>query len=518
MTEVFFAESGVQAFTEFRRGSGRLVFIDSMNYFAVSLKELAIKVGMEKMDVDPLTGDTENVVAYCKNDVAIVQKAVSTLVAWFKANDLGNMQRTLASLSMAAFRHRFMHHKIFIHAEQPVLALEREAYHGGRVEVFYQGKAQGQFYQLDVNSMYPSLMQHYRVPNKLIYYARNGMIQSEMKKRMKHQYLIARVTLTTEEERYPLKRENRLLHPIGTFETVLCHTSLLSALCRGQVKKVHEVACYQAVVLFDRFVAYFWSKREEAEAQGDKINSYFFKKLMNTLYGKFGQRRTLRIVKDCPKPDAFDSSLWVVDGLHCTRWRFAGKEVWILPTHCQSGFCVQPKECDKSHCLLDASSESYHSFPAIAAAITDYARCFLWQLIVTAGLGHVYYVDTDCLVVDQAGKDALSSYISAELGDLKIEKEFTSLEIYSPKDYTFGDKKRLKGVKTKAVYDEEKKGYRQDQFERFRGGLRKGNPEGINVASVLKHLSRELTTRRPHPGGWTRPFVLGVERGGTAPG
>ena len=43
------------------------------------------------------------------------------------------------------------------------------------------------------------------------------------------------------------------------------------------------------------------------------------------------------------------------------------------------------------------------SFPAIASAVTSYARAYLYNLIQIAGYHHCYYSDTDSLIVDKQG-------------------------------------------------------------------------------------------------------------------
>lgn len=507
LTALYFAESGLQGFIEFRRGSSRLVFIDSLNYFAVSLKDLGTKVGTEKMECDPLTAPLETVKEYCQQDVKIVREAMLSLMTWVTVNDLGNMQKTLASLALTAFRHRFMDFPVYIHDVQQALTLEREAYHGGRVDVFFRGKQSGTFYQLDVNSMYPFVMKHYQMPHKLVAYYPHQQTVEHLRKATGRYFVIARVTIKTSTERYPLKTDNMLTHPVGTFTTTLCQGSLIAALANNEVKAVHEMACYYEVPLFISFVYYFWNKRVEAQTEGKKTDAYFFKRLMNALYGKWGQKKEHTVMRATEDTDAFDSMPFVVDGLHCTRWRFAGKELWRFPSHCQAGFCLKPTECDKTHCTLTADTEAAHSFPAISAAITDYARCFLWDLIVVAGEHNCYYVDTDCLVVNQAGYNNLSAHIGPDLGQLKLEKSFSELEIFSPKDYHFGDTVKHKGVSAKAVWMEEKGVWQQTQFERFRGGLRKGAGNGILVKTITKRLFRDLKTRRPGPGGWTEPLV-----------
>jgi len=54
----------------------KLVFIDTINYFNMSLKKLGKSIGLEKLDVDVFTDDINLLKEYNKRDVEIIKEAI----------------------------------------------------------------------------------------------------------------------------------------------------------------------------------------------------------------------------------------------------------------------------------------------------------------------------------------------------------------------------------------------------------------------------------------------------------
>ena len=153
-----------------KNGNRRMVFIDTLNIFKCSLKELGKTIGLEKLEIDIFNADEKKLFEYCKRDVEIIKEAILRLCEFLKTNDLGSFGWTISSIAFKVFRHRFMKDKICIHHNKTVQELEKQAYYGGRVEVYVVGKRLENVYKLDVNSMYPFVMSKNRFPNKLIKY------------------------------------------------------------------------------------------------------------------------------------------------------------------------------------------------------------------------------------------------------------------------------------------------------------------------------------------------------------
>src|SRR5690606_16794814 len=122
---------------------------------------------------------------------------------------------------------------------------------------------------------------------------------------------------------------------------------------------VDEVVVYKMLSLFKNFVANFYSKRETAKKQGDRVSDMLYKLLLNSLYGKFGQlKREWHQVGTCDKNTVeTEEIIDVSTGTPITmRFRRFGGKIYM----------EEPAE-----------DVAYNSSIAIAAHVTAYARMLL---------------------------------------------------------------------------------------------------------------------------------------------
>lgn len=403
--------------------------IDTLNYFTGSAANLGEAVGLAKLPM-PQPGDPQSEWdTYCKRDVGVIREAFLKLREFVRENDLGTMQPTLASQAMAAYRHRFMPTQILIHDHPDALDLEREAYHGGRTEAFWHGPIDEHLYKLDINSMYPAIMHDALLPCWFEkYFPTFDALGWE--KSLVDRSIVARVKIKTDEPVYGARRENKLIFPVGSFETVLTTPEIHYAIEHGHLVDVLEFAVYRRANLFKAFVDYFYEKRQEYKEAGNQAFQYMCKILMNTLYGKWGQ----------------SGHRWE----DTKEYQWEGFESGL--TQNDDGKIIHLRNRLGQTQILSHEGETMNSFPLIAAEITALARLQLWELVKEAGEDHVYYTDTDSLVVDASGYNNLANRIHpTRLGALKLEEESTSSEFLAPKHYTFNAKTVLKGVRRNAV-------------------------------------------------------------------
>jgi hypothetical protein len=152
---------------------------------------------------------------------------------------------------------------------------------------------------------------------------------------------------------------------------------------------------------------------------------------------------------------------------------------------------------DKAYLISTTEESAYEAFPAIAAHVTDYARMYLWRLIKICvdnndyyKRTHVFYVDTDSLIVDEEGFKRLESFLNDnELGKLKVETEADYLCVFGLKDYILGDEVKTKGIKKTAIKVKDQC-FMQPVFPCLSKVL-KTNQEGfLIVKNVTKELKR----------------------------
>lgn len=148
-----------------------ITILSATNWFDCSLAELGgmIKIVKGKVDFDKVSD--KQLKNYCYRDTQIVMESMRHYLKFIRDNDLGRFCLTKSSQAFTAYRRRFMTAKIYLHNDDGIHDLERSAYMGGRTEAFCVGPVKGkQFVTLDVNGMYPYVMQKYRYPSKLAGY------------------------------------------------------------------------------------------------------------------------------------------------------------------------------------------------------------------------------------------------------------------------------------------------------------------------------------------------------------
>lgn len=477
-------------FIRLNKNRNNIVMVDTFNYWQTSVKAMGEQLGLPKLDMPDNNDNDEIWYTYCKRDVMVLSEYILAFMRWLKGNDLGGLAMTLAGQAFRTYRKRFLQADITIHNYPAPLSLERDSYSGARTEAYFQGKLSGEnWYKLDVNSMYPYVMKMDTYPIQMRAHTRDIPLL-QLQSLLERYYVIARVIVNTDTPAYAVKRDGKLVFPVGKFITVLHDAELRYAMEYGHIHEVIEVAIYTRGSIFSDYVDYFYDSKQKADMVGDKIGRQLSKTMMNALYGKFGQR-----------------------GIHSQ----------IIPNKGQIRFGRFIGYSEKLKCAVTVIylgdkmeityplSESYYSMPAIAGAVTANARMYLYHLITLAGRRHVVYCDTDSLIVDELGYSRLISRMdNIKLGYLKLEGISNQLLIFGVKDYAFGDEKHIKGVPKTAIPVGDNS-WLYEQFTGALGWLNKGLPSGVTVKSTLKTRTGNYTKGLVQDNGDILPLVLSID-------
>jgi hypothetical protein len=485
--------------------------LDTLNFWRTSLKNLGESLGIKKLEMPGNQTALKDWHTYCERDVDITAVAIDNLIKFILDHNLGSFAMTAPSLALKAFKHRFMMTTQPTKEGEEMEAWDRESYHGGLVHNFFIGKVKRKtIYHFDINSLYPSVMLN-TYPTKLEFVLEQ--VSLARLNRLALDYAIcAQVDIDSKQETYPYYDGTKLLECRGKFTTALCGAELLAALSRGHIAKVRTAAFYIPGLVFNSYVDFFWRKRQEYKKKGNAVYEQFCKLLMNSLYGKFAQsgyewqelnEPNLRMYyKERGKrfPAEYRGQQWEP----ALSW---GQDKWFplgldegLRIRCFSGV-VQFKAIDTEH---------YESSPIIASYVTSYARDKLRQMIAIAGAEHCYYCDTDSLFVDKYGKARLDQAKLIDpnrLGYLKFEGEAYEPLFLGPKDYVFGDKRKIKGIRDDAIQIGEGE-YVQNIFEGLKSVLNRTPDPYIKIAWVVKQLRREYNKGIVLPSGRVVNFTL----------
>ena len=450
-----------------KKGSRSLIILDSMQLLPSSLSALGDMLGLPKGKMPAFNLSDEEWFPYCKRDVEVLALAMDRYREFVDVNKLGGMAKTTAAQAFRAFRYRYMTEAIEIHDDPDALKLERSGYYGGRTECFFIGNLRGQeYYILDVSSMYPSLMQSNLYPVQLIAYAEKTPL-CRLRQLQDRYYIVADVDIVTDVPAYPMRYNKHLAFPVGRFRSILQGPELAYAFANRAVKRCYRSAVYYKADIFSAYVNDLYAMRRQYQEDGNEPFTYLTKRLLNSLYGKFGQRSFIyEEIGDCDIEECWQREL-VVNGEVDTVTEFAfGGKVYIRRR----------------------GEEAQESFPAISGAVTAYGRMLLWELIEQAGHANVYYVDTDSLLVNGDGLERLKPRIEqGVLGALHLERIAKRVVIYGLKDYAIEGRRTVKGVKMNAIRTGEHSWIEQ-KWERFHSALQHGRLEDYRIRLSPKVL------------------------------
>jgi hypothetical protein len=301
----------------------------------------------------------------------------------------------------------------------------------------------------------------------------------------------AKVILDTDEPFMWKLKDNKLCFPIGKFDAWMTSPELIYAIEHGVVKGIYHAAIYERAPLFRRFALDLYQQKEQATIDGRLAEREFWKRLLNSFSGKWGQNgRHFKLTSETP-PRTRDGKLiersFDLKTGEETHWREFGS--YTLK-------CIEERESGFSH-------------PAIVAHITAHARMVLWTIIKELLPENYLYCDTDAVFTTQAGFEKLRHRIDdSRLGALKHVKTVHDTWIYGAKDYVLDGKRKCKGIRDDA--DEVDEGvFEQIRWYGIRGLARAGSLNVPLTRRVTKSLRRVYDKGIIGPGGWITPFHEG---------
>jgi len=468
-------------FLKIRDTAGHLwKLVDSYSILPASLDSITRAFGVEhkkkKFDIGRAKFDKRDMSIirdYLKFDCIGLWESLEKFKQW--GLNGGVLSLTLALQALYVFRSGFLSVNI------PNLARDKEdfiraGYFGGRVEIFKLYGEGLNYY--DVNSLYPAMMlEDMPVGNPL----RTSRFQKG-----KIGFYKARVDypLKIYAPNLPVKTENKLYFPTGTLPGYYASCELEAAARRGAKIKIFD-GCFfpkQAPIFRDYVKATYRLKKNSEPGSMD----YFLSKLlMNSLYGKFGQRRERSTIISSMLLDAADEGL--------------------RPYLEQFGLYIKESE-----------SKANFIIPSIASWITAKARAFLYDGFLDIGERHIYYCDTDSIITDR------KLDTGEGLGEWKAEYENFKGVFLQPKMYAL-KKDKEEVVKAKgynnpnfsfsdfeySLFHNDYKGLVQSRqrLTGYREGLRRFG-KALNLITMEKRFIGRYDKRKILKNFDTKPLTL----------
>lgn len=397
----------------FKINKKKIEFRCSYKMIPISIKKIAEKfnISEKKKDINfniiswEWLEKKENislVKKYCKNDVVILKKSLEK----FREEVLNNYSidiyieniYSLSSLSHKIFFENFNKYKVKSD-EQTHTNIIRQAYFGGRCEVFGNLKENEDMYYFDFESMYPTCQAEEKFPIEEGTYIINP---KKINFGIYNIDFISNINIPV----LPVKHNNKLLFPNGKNlnGTYFSKEIILFLENSGIIKKINwgiewnEKKTYH---IFEDFVKTFKEKRKE-----NKDNKIIYKNLMNSLYGRFAIRNSENEIK-------FIFNKY--------------EEKWELQK------VKKEKKDIESNIILSVIT-------------TSAARIKLYKSFIEVynNKGRVLYCDTDSIFAAFKKDEDLKKM---KWNLLNFEKKNEKIFFISPKAYIIGEDAKIKGLK-----------------------------------------------------------------------
>ena len=290
----------------------------------------------------------------------------------------------------------------------------RRFFFGGRVQCFEQGDIKVKALSADINSAYPNAMMQ-KHPYGLNYACNEG---KPRKKSDKWGPMFFDIECVAHGAFCYRGKDGALYYPDDN-ETRTYHVTGWELVCAIETNTASDIKIlqhYEFLELkdFSEYINYFWEKRLEYKAAGDKHASDFAKLMMNSLYGKFATnpdryKENFLVPKDEFYSTFINGELEETDSWHEFR-------EWVI---------VQREQ--------DNSKKKFFNL-ATAASITGYNRAKLWRAITECE--RPFYCDTDSITAVSFDTDK-SVKLGSELGQWEIEHKYDRVIVCGKKLYAF---------------------------------------------------------------------------------
>lgn len=321
---------------------------------------------------------------------------------------------TISSLSISIFQSSFYDEK-----EYPIIDIKsnsslhsdlKEAYVGGRVEVFHRGLGfKDNTYHFDVPGIYALCIQkdlpignpvYLRVPKAI-----NRESASILIRELHRNGIIAffKATAICPKDLHipvlPLKDGGKLVFPTGTIKGSWTSWELELALSKGYSIFLESGIVFKTGKPLAKYTETFTRVKDECGAKGDKVGRTVAKLIMNSLYGKFGANyhENATIILN-------DEDIWQYEALYDLQDIVSlGRGISII---CYTKSVKydgvgewNAVQKDMAKATTKFLNSIHRTNVGLAAAVTSHARIILYKLFeeVIARGGIILYTDTDSI-------------------------------------------------------------------------------------------------------------------------
>lgn len=399
---VLSGSSAILVIVEDKQTSRKFMLVDSLRLLNMSLKKIGKALGgPQKQDFDIHTDPSDpRWLEYNNLDTLVLYEAV-TKVQEALLDLGGQMKVTAASSSMDLFRRAYLK-KPIPPVPTKVEELMRKFYFGGRVEIF-DLRRRTDVKLFDVNSLYPHACT-YPLPIELEERQTDWTINSV--ERLDHAHSVGlswfvRCAVEVPDNVFagplPVRRARPkgLFYPIGRFRGMWNSYDLRNLLlCGGRIIHFDYAFRYRCEPIAKQMMMDLYAQRLNKMRPEMGLAA---KLIMNSWYGKTGQKTERESMIYSPDPEDMEEGVWTCEDADTDLWSSTYEK------------------------------HEPHIMPQIAAQVTAIARSVHYPYLLNSR--DPVYCDTDCLV------QSTDMDVSMDLGKMKLEADFAWFQAYLPKLY-----------------------------------------------------------------------------------
>lgn len=466
----------------------KLTLTDSVSWWKVGLDKIAEGKGAKRRRFDYGKATDAQLQRRCTEDVALLSESVCAVLNWLHDEDLGNFRPTGSGQSHAAWRKRWMPERsVRVHDNGWALHVERSAMHTGRTEAWRLGRIDEPLHELDLNLAYCRIAAHNELPQWL-----NGesasMTVEQFKHRPEDQAVLADVTVTTELPIVPVTRDERVIWPVGTFQTQLWDAELDVLLARGAKVEFNYVWLYKRG----------WALAGMAE--------WILDQLTNPPEGQHpAVGRTLK---------HWARTLVGRMALRYRQWDYDGEnersDLCIsYEPDLDSGDVYREMRVGNTVLLLAQLAESKSSCPMVPGWVQSRCRAIMWGIMEQAGLDNVFYLDTDGLLVTDDGYDAImAAGLEGPDWQLVYKGSYRGVRIHGERNVEVGSEYRLAGIPKSARRTDDTT-FEGETWVGLERALEQGHTDYVSVSPAKWQVKPESHRRETIDELFTAPYRLG---------
>lgn len=468
-------------------GKAKLTCLDTMSWLPGPLEKVASDLDRNREHFNYDLADHAELMERCVEDTETLAIAVSRLLTYLKAEDLGHFRPTGSGQSHAALRRRFLPQRsIHVHVELPALVAEREAMHTGRCEAWRHGPIDCVLHEFDLNLAYCRIAAGCQVPGHLIG-NRAALEWGELETLEPDYCILAEVDVVTETPIVPVTTDDGVIWPVGRFKTTLWDSELRMVARHAPDSQLGRAWLYRRTDALQSMCLWLMDRLGDGDERESALVRHMLKHWARTVVGRCGLRyRSWEWFGTHPRPEL------------CISYE---------PNE-DTGEVEQNMRIGRQMLQLAAMTESYSSVPSIPGWVASECRAELWRLIQQAGPENVYYMDTDGLLVNRAGARNLK-LVAARPRRMALEYKGSHRQvvIHGPRNVELGEDRRLSGVPKRAIRLDELT-FEGETWSGLEYALEAGRTDRVEVTRRKWEVTPTDKRRIHLEGGMTEPHRM----------